>query len=401
MGLPERKRTIVLYVPPGLSGVGGVQVQVVNLARELSSGNYPDVFTIVFASQGSFVDLSLSPAVSQSLELRTWESHNESLPENSLLLMWAGFRTVARFKKSNPRVLMWSVAPNQPFAHFERAAHRIPLLKSAFRSSCKRTVRYLASNESLVCMDLQNVEAMQTLAGDAVPTSYLPVGLPTGENLYAKRQLVGNRTERLHAAWVGRGTVNWKVTPLGCFLRDAVIPEQGVKVTVFTDSKMGYEQAFSELLSERQRARLEVHYEFGVVGADLTNRLASNCDLNLGMGLSVLEGAAVGVPSIYVAPQEDGAKTAYWQWVHDRAKSDFGPGPFWGERCDPFDFSALHGRQDGLIDLSIQSLAYAEYYHSIRSVAHKLLKLSPRATLVDYLDTHGKLFSILARFGGS
>jgi hypothetical protein len=153
--------------------------------------------------------------------------------------------------------------------------------------------------------------------------------------------------------------------------------------------------------TERQRARLEVHYELGVVGADLTNRLANECDLNLGMGLSVLEGAAVGVPSIYVAPQENAASTAYWQWVHDRAASDFGPGPFWGESCDPFDFSALHCEQGGLMDRSMKSLAYAESYHSIRTVAHRLLRLSPRATLVDYLDAHGKLFGVLERFGGS
>ena len=401
MGLTKGKRTIVLYVPPGLDGVGGVQVQVVNLARELSSGSYPEIRTIVFSSRNSFVDQSLSPEAPPSLELRTWESHNEALPENSLLLMWAGFRTVARFKKSDPHVLMWSVAPNQPFAHFERAAQRVPFLKSAFRYSCKRTVRYLASNQSLVCMDLQNVEAMQTLVGDAVPMEYLPVGLPTGQNLYAMRRIADTGARRIHAAWVGRGTVNWKVTPLACFLRDALLPAQGVKLTIFTDSKRSYEQAFSELLSERQRARLEVHYELGVVGADLTNRLANECDLNLGMGLSVLEGAAVGVPSIYVAPQENAASTAYWQWVHDRAASDFGPGPFWGESCDPFDFSALHCEQGGLMDRSMKSLAYAESYHSIRTVAHRLLRLSPRATLVDYLDAHGKLFGVLERFGGS
>lgn len=401
MNLSSSGRTIVLYVPPGLDGVGGVQVQVVNLARELSSGDYPGVHTIVFASQGSFVQRNLFPAASSRLELRTWESQNESLPANSLLLMWAGFRTVARFRNSNPRVLMWSVAPNQPFAHFERASRKISLLKWIFDRSCKRTVRYLASNESLVCMDLQNVEAMRKLAGDEVSMAYLPVGLPTRQNLYELRRVGESDTKRLHAAWVGRGTVNWKVIPLACFLRDAVLPKQGLKLTVFTDAKQRYEQIFAELLPQNQCARLEVHYELGMAGADLTNRLAAECDLNLGMGLSVLEGAAVGVPSVYVAPQEDAAKKSYWQWIHDRASSDFGPGPFWGECCDPFDFSALHGKPGGLMEHSLQSLAYAEYHHGIGSVADKLLHLSPQATLADYLSMHGKLFGFLARFGGS
>jgi len=401
MNLPERKRTIVLYVPPSLDGVGGVQVQIVNLARELSSESYPDVRTIVFASQGSFVDLSLSPEASPSLELRTWESRNESLPENSLLLMWAGFRTVARFKKSNPFVLMWSVAPNQPFSHFSQAASKLPLLKLLFDRACKRTVRYLARHSSLVCMDLQNLQAMQVLAGERFAPSYLPVGLPVTHNSYTSKTTCSGNTRRLSAAWVGRGSVNWKVIPLACFLRDASLPDCGIKLTIYTDSTSLYEKVFASMLSEEQMSRIELRYEKGVVGSELTNRLATRADINVGMGLSVLEGAAVGVPSVYVAPQTDSSERAYWQWVYNREQNDFGRGPFFGDCHETFDMRTLHAKPSALMQHSQKSFSYAFKFHRIALTASLLLDHKAEGTLKGYLQAHGKMFSSLAMLGSA
>jgi len=399
MGLTKGKRTIVLYVPPGLDGVGGVQVQVVNLARELSSGSYPEIRTIVFSSRNSFVDQSLSPAAPSSLELRTWESHNESLPENSLLLMWAGFRTVARFKKSNPRVLMWSVAPNQPFAHFSQAASKLPLLNPYFDRACNRTVRYLVQHSSLVCMDLQNLVAMQVLAGELFVPSYLPVGLPVTHNSYALGKTCRGDTGPLSVAWVGRGNVNWKVIPLVCFLRDARLPECGIKLTIYTDSTGFYEEVFASVLSAEQLSRVELHYEQGVVGSELASRLTTRADVNLGMGLSVLEGAAVGVPSVYVAPQTDPSKRAYWQWVYNREQNDFGHGPFFGECHQSFDLKTLSAKPDDLMLHSQKSYSYAFKFHRIALTASLLLDHKAEGTLEGYLQAHGKMFASLARLG--
>jgi len=187
--------------------------------------------------------------------------------------------------------------------------------------------------------------------------------------------------------WVGRGATLWKVFPVVKFLDNAILPKNSVELTIFTDKTESYKRLFAQCGLDQ---RIKILYETGVFGAALRERLRCSSDLHLGMGTSVLEGAAEGIPSICIDPQYDLSQPAAWQWLYEREGFDLGRFDALEKFRRPFDLANL---ADDLIQLNTLSKLCYEYvlrHHNLSVVAAKLATWKNSARLQDYLKANGQ-----------
>jgi hypothetical protein len=395
MPAQQKQLTIVLYMPEEFQGVGGIQMLIINLARELQSERHSHVSLIVYCSKTSFVAERVASLIGSRCVVRYWEDGMKPIPPNSLLLVWGGCRTPMRFRKFNPRVLLWCVSPGQAFVHFNRAARVLPFLRRHFDSRRWKVISYLVASQGIVVMDKRNLSAVRSLAGSKLNIPFLPIGIPVTENAWVARQSSRGKEQALNIAYIGRGSAEWKVIPFVSFLADSILPQQGVNVTIYTDRTDMYEK-FLHLRGLNSKP-ISVTYRLNLSGADIREELANSCDISCGMGLSVLEGGSVGVPSVYIAPSHDAGARPYWEWLCDRFVADFDlehDAKPESQQLDLGEFTKANGR---LTELSDRSFNYVRQYHSIENVADMLCAHSWDADLAGYLDAHGGIIRSMAR----
>lgn len=390
-------KTVVLYMPEEFPGVGGIQTLIAYLAAELVSARHPDVRVIIYCGRGSFLQEFLKPIAGERLDIRLWEDAHYELPVQSLLVVWNGYKSVAKFKHANPKVFVWCVAPGQAFTHFDLLSKRLPYSRSLLHKARKNCIRFLLKSHGIVSMDAWNNAAVGNYLNESVHVPFLPIGLPVVCNEWVNRRGV-SKSRRLRVSWIGRGDVHWKVIPICSLLKHAKYGDGGVDVTIYTDTANLYEQVMSEVGINRDLVR--VSYQLNVAGEELRAQLAESMDINFGMGLALLEGASVGVPSVYLRPIGGKKEMVPWQWVYERQDYDFGVSDLQVADAKPFDMDFFASHRESLDDASQKSFGYTEKHHDIINIAEKVVTC---ATMVDaeaYLRSQGVIMSMSVKCAG-
>jgi hypothetical protein len=397
MNTVSNHRNLVLYMPEDFRGVGGIQMLIVNIAQELAKAVYGETRLLVCCSRSSFVAAEVSKTANSRIRLHHWESGRPEISDDSLLVLWGGCRAAMQFDHHNPRVLMWCVAPGQPFAHFKPVRKRLPMLGPLLARRRSRVIDYLVQTRGIAAMDSSNREDVRSLIGQHLDFPYLPIGIPVSENEWIKATRASNSDSPLKIAWIGRGAVEWKVIPFINLLRTAVLPDDGIDVVIFTDQAELYQRMAAECAIDPDLVR--IRFKYGAFGSAIRNELASSQDIVFGMGLSALEGASVGVPSVYVAPQGNFRELPSWQWLFDRYELDFSNGAPPTKPCIPFDFAEIANRRATLAVASPKCHEFVMTNYEISRIVRMLLNHDTKAHLRDYLDAHGLLIRCAASWG--
>lgn len=387
-------RHIVCYLPRFMTGIGGVEVLVLNLASAFSSLGVLNCRLMVVCPKDSFVHSELGGVESPSLTVRAWEDGLGAPPPDPLLVSWGGYGTLCSFSAWNPRVLFWSTFPGGPLDHLRRLPGPMRFVFAMLRRDVylmHRIGRFLVQNDGICFMDGPNRLAMEKLCRVRMPERYLPIPVTTNENRYLKRTGGKLPHHQITLTWVGRGKVPWKAIPLARFLEDMVVPDVPVEIHLFTDDPTLYDDLFQQRGID---ARYTVRYHLGVSGTALRDALATKSDLHLGMGTAVLEGAAEGIPSVCIDPQQRLQDKASWSYLHQRRDYDLGSYNGRPEGRRPLDLAALHARRDAAATLSTLTFDYVCSHHSVGRVAAQLQKATSRVTVRDYLDEHGPLLRL-------
>jgi hypothetical protein len=383
---------IVFYLPEFMTGIGGVEMLVLNMVRGIVRFGQPHTTTRVICPAGSFVHGELSREASRAVDVECWGQTITPMADTSLLVAWGGYGTLARLRPHNPRLLIWSMAPGAPVSHLDRLPRPFRLLHALKRRRVHQITNYLVANESLVFMDQPNRTEMERRCQHPLPTAYLPLPMEIQENFYLACPKQSSNSDRLRLTWVGRSGTPWKVIPLARFLDSATLPTAGAEIVVFTDRAEPYDECFHQF---RLHERLKIRYRFGVAGETLRRELASISDVHLGMGTAVLEGASVGIPSLCIDPQTSLEPMAAWSWLHERREFNVGDFEAPPEHRRPFDFNSLWPPTSTLRRLSQEAFAYVQGSHELSRVVQKLMNLQPRGTLQGYLNAHGVLLRTL------
>lgn len=395
MSLTTDERTLVLYMPEEFQGVGGIQMLIINIAQEMHSGSHPGTSLIVYCSKSSFVASQVVPLQGPRLSIRFWEDGVDRLPEKSLLLSWGGCRTPMRFRESDPHIVVWSVLPGQAFIQFQLAIKFFPFLRGLLEARRRAVITYLLNHGGLVAMDRSNVNGVSHFAGKQVFMPILPIGIPVRENLWMRHQSKHALRTKLSIAYIGRGAVTWKVTPFINLLADAILPNGGVDVTIYTDRTELYEHHINR---RGLRSRpIEFKHRLNLSGEAMRKEMAETSDISFGMGLSLLEGGSVGVPSVYINPCHDADASTYWQWLSERYSRDFDLTKHPKSEPRRLDLKCLWNDRQSLIGQSERSFDYVRRHHSIASVVKALCAHNSEAKLSGYLKAQGSLIGILAR----
>jgi len=384
-------KNLVFFVPENHMVIGGLEMLVINLATEISSQD-GESQVLVICSKQSFVAEQLGHLAGNRLRLSFWSENIPEIHPESLLVCWGGYGTLARLRHSNPRLLVWCIMQGAPFAHFERVPRAFNWLKPRLKKSCRQTLRFLSEHDGIAFMDKPNHLDVQQRYGVDVKPVYLPIPVPVGSNAFLQRPINQPSPPPLRISWIGRGGVDLKAVPLVRLLETAHLPEKTLHLTIFTDKPDSYEQ----LLSGRDVARrVNITFKTGVFGVDLRKQLASDFDINFGMGTAVLEGASQGIPSVCVDPQGDFERLVAWQWLHERQEYDLGHFDAANEFRQPFDFKALDNDRGQLRRLSSAAFDYVSRNHSLKTIAGQLSTSPSSARLHDYLKAHGILFKFV------
>lgn len=398
----DKTPEITFVIPEFMMGVGGIEMLVLNLSRAVAEAEDCSLRCRVICPRGSFVHEELRMLASKRIRILHWEKNVATGDAQSLLVCWGGLGSLQKLRGYNPRILVWTVMPGQMFAHLDRIEKSFPLFGFYIRKIRTRIAHYLATTSGVVHMDRTTKFAFEQFTDVQTDEGYLPIPIQVRSNQFLENLEIATPLRTFRVSWVGRSSTPWKIIPLVRFFEDAILPDDGLlKLTVFTDAAEPYRILFE---ARSISNTIEIVYEIGVVGDTLRDRLAREFHLHLAMGTSVLEGAAVGTPSLCLNPQDNIDHPASWQWLYEKQEADLGDFNAPESTKVPFDFQRLVVDSELLKHYSSLCYGHASLNHDITGTLSRLLSNRTTANLNGYLRTHGVLgivfrifTSILAR----
>lgn len=315
------------------------------------------------------------------------------------------------------RFLFWSTHPQDGFKllpgfnlvrhednRFRRWGGRI--MHPTYWARVRRFLDEGARRSGVVYMDQQNSLANEQVYALTEPRTVVPVATEWAEPAEPTAAPEGLR----RVTWVGR-LEHFKVEPLGHLLRslDALCERQNSRVR-FDVIGDGSERTKLEAEARTLR-RLETVFHGTLAAEAVEAFLRRESDLVVGHGLSILEGARLGLPSLVVDGSyvhvPDGRFLA--RWLQDEREGEVGhllesPREMKGEPLGTL-FDAWWSPERRAL-LGRQARAHWEYTHAVGAVvdrAERVLENNTftweaiRATGFDRLDRAGLLLEGLKR----
>lgn len=192
-------------------------------------------------------------------------------------------------RKFISRLFFYSIHPDT-FFKAESWVKKIPLYKIYIFD----LLNLLFDKKALYFMDGPNVKGLERrgFVVDKNKIKYIPVPVMFETGI---RRNNHSRNEVFRITYVGRGWEEWKIYPVIKLLEDINRIENKCSLTIITDTKEMFESMISEYLPDNN---VKVCYAFGLNGQALEEYLLNNSDVHFSMGISALEGAKLGIPTI-------------------------------------------------------------------------------------------------------
>lgn len=309
------------------------------------------------------------------------------LSDQTLLIGWGGLGNLIRYVAGNPFFCIWSIYPGQPLAHL-RPEYQ-PWWSRLLHPDRESLIRYLNDSKVLYFMDAPNFEYHCKATGTCPPEQYWPVPIEDSQMRWRTRPGTGNL---LRISYVGRGSVLWKIIPFVNLVDGLIKSDCHIQARIYTDDSALFERAFIK----HGIPGYNIEYRKNVTGTQLKAEISEWATVHAGMGISVLEGATCGIPSICLDPKEDSEDGVSWTWLYERSRHDIGdPGRHVPRPLDEI----ITVMQDSNLSkfFSRKTREYVEENHLIGNVYARMLNHKAERRLSDYVSAHGLRFEIMHR----
>jgi hypothetical protein len=349
------------------NGIGGMQNLFLGISSEL---NKMRIESRIIANPDSYIGKVLL-SESKSSWLLNMNVFNDWITdfnvEKDILIISGNVSGLELFYEINPRILVWNVFPESfIYANRIRSFH--------FKYYTRKLLRYLDLNKSVVfmdkfCFDTNNaIFKLSYNEGESI----LPIPIIVGDNKYLKRRNFTEKNE-INVTYLGRVS-DFKFYPVLRLVTDLIKIKlnlnSSINLIILTDDKNFFYNKFDQLSSQ-----LSISYQENLYGEKLDDFLCCYSDIHFGMGLSCLEGAKLGIPSIMLdygyIPFPDNYE---YRWLHNMK------GYILGENITTLKYSGLNNLNKIFFDLHLNSqkiseltYSYVQAYHSINPIIDKFL----------------------------
>lgn len=381
---------LVFLIPKPFSGVGGIERIVITLAQEFIGKNLDGICFHAIVPKNSYTENELKKLNSRQIKISHIDQGRVCLESTSLLVGWGGVGNLLKSISGNPLYIVWSIFPGSPLSHLN-VENRSFLMKWLALKK-QKVSGYLAKSSTLYFMDSPNLLEFNRLSSSIAPKQFLPIPIAVEKNLFILNKRISTSLPNLNVSYVARGKVPWKVYPFVSFIRDLVRHSIQPTIKIFTDDSELFKNIFKKIDLE-----LQIEYIYGVSGESLRNNLADWSDLHIGMGTAVLEGGAIGIPSICIDYAESLTDLPSWTWLYQNSSFDLGqlhPNHF----QSTLEIKSLFSTDDQIEKMSNQTFDYVSRNHSAEKVLNELLGIDAIFHLSDYLSAHGLLITLAHKF---
>lgn len=266
------------------TGIGGYSSLVKNIARILNENG---LICKIVCSESSFLfkQLHLEKTEFFHIDIEKNNTLQNHIDGNDIIISGLiDLSVLQMLRKINPYFIFYNLAPDI-----------LIRIQKYYKFLSKRTfaqlLHELNTKNGLYFMDGSGSDNVLKYfkINDIIP-HYLPVCLPKSEiNHYNIKNGCNVIT------YLGRG-VNWKIFPVKKLIADLIKVGFVGELHIITDSK----DEFIEMLKGLESPTLVIKYIIGLKNQQLSEYLILNSDLNFAMGMSALESAIIGIPTILV-----------------------------------------------------------------------------------------------------
>ena len=279
-------------------------------------------------------------------------------------------------REFNPKVFFWNVYPPEI-----TNINKLNIINLVRKTS--RLITYLDKENSLAFMDINCYSSVCAFTKDqkivAPKEVYLPVPIVTrNENNYEY-----DSSGTLNVAYTGRGTL-WKVYPCLKLVKDLVVrSERSAKeiiLHIITDNSTIYERY---LASIKTPSNLKIIYHENLEGKDYINFLSQSIDLSIAMGMSALDSAGLGIPTLLIDYSNVHLPEIYkYKWVYESVKYGLGSDALLTRNKHDISSLLTSFIQDSteVSQWSELCFKYVNEFHSIDRIAEELNRMSRKAT---------------------
>ncbi|MFN3873607.1 MAG: hypothetical protein ACK4R9_11475 [Ignavibacterium sp.] len=201
---------------------------------------------------------------------------------------------------------------------------------------------------------------------------YLPI--PISQNNIINRYKIKDSCKII--TYIGRG-VKWKIFPVKKLILDLNKAGYSGEIHIITDS----DNLFREMLDPILNEKIVIKYIIGLYGSSLDDYLIKYSDINVAMGMSALESAKLGIPTILVdMSYKDYPDSYFYRWLFQN-NSTFNLGFLLEENIpnvgSPIDkILDSFKRKSYVSEISLSCFEYVYKNHSSKAVAEQFIRLS-------------------------
>lgn len=287
---------------------GGGQQLVINLASGLF---YSGDVAKVYCSKESFVykglaerNINFNHIDSNIVRSKDISSYIHS--SDVVVLMYFSVRLLSALRRSNPKVIFYSIFPEMFFSYSN-------IFKIPIKANLLNCVYSLHNANALYFMDYSNYKTLHEFSGFTTSNlSYIPIPV----NIDSDNSYEFKTKDNIVITYIGRGDEYWKVYPVVKMYRDLLEASISFELQIITTESVLFEKMLSPYLVENVNMR--VTYVIGLSGLTLSNYIKLNSDLHFSMGTSALEAAKLGVPTILVDYSHSHFPDSYlYRWIFE------------------------------------------------------------------------------------
>lgn len=265
---------------------GGMQTVICLLAKHANSLNEK---IRLYGFRDSFVYKEL---IEHKVDFEFYDIYNDkekikdSLQPSDTVIITGLSQFPEELLKYNPRILYWMV-----YIHSFKPENT--LFRHHFKSFSRKIIKALLIKHSLVFMDKNCVNEVGRYNNKIITPDILPV--PYEMPYKVKKIKTLSNIKEINFTYVGR-TASWKIFPVRKIIQDIELAKIKAKFRIITNDPDNFRRTLN-LLSMKF---VEPIYINQLTNEELKEYLISFSDIHVGMGISCLEGASLGIPAILI-----------------------------------------------------------------------------------------------------
>lgn len=370
----------IAFMYPVTSGVmGGVQKLIVSL---ISFYSRVDVKVRLYDYDHGLIKQTLDALEVYNYDFVSLEGEHSIIRNkgNEIFILTGSLsiKYPLSFENKNVGVVAWDVYTPEWY-NFDKIKKKI-----TFRGLRHDFFKLVYENEAIIFMEESGVNYFNSELKNECFSNDKIIPVCLDKEKYRAKPKSNYNTSDLCIGYIGRA-VDWKIKPLN-FLIDKLeelkingcLPVN-VKIKVVTNDR----QVFSQLLGESRI--INVNIVDNITGSDLDDIIYNEFDMGYSMGISALEIAKFGIPTILADfSKKDFNENYKFRWLLNSTGSSLGQ-----DISNQYDYDEsrmsisqiLLDYQDNFNHLSGRTREYVETNHSLPCTANKVIYLANKSSL--------------------